>query len=361
MTHLSDLFSVDALNHALNEHLVVRRQHPSADLIIYNYTARCQYEKGLWSPVTAQCRGLIADGVGNIVARPFRKFFNYGQGEAPTLDPTTPVTVTDKLDGSLGVLYEGPVGLSVATRGAFESPQAIHATALLQERYADFEPPSGWTVCVEIIFPANRIVVDYGDQNDLVLLGAVSIADGHSIGPAHPLLAHWRGPRATVFPCNTLADALTLAPRRNVEGVVIHFLDSDERVKIKQEDYVALHRIVTGLNERTVWELLAKGESVTGLLDKLPDEFHGWVGEVAEGLTRTVQTLAAEVETAHSTILATLPSGFTRKDYAQQAVQSPVRGSLFLKLDGRDYLPSLWASVKPEAPQSPKMYSEDTA
>lgn len=37
---------------------------------MYNYTAKAQYDK-LWNEVTLQCRGLILDGDGNVVARPF--------------------------------------------------------------------------------------------------------------------------------------------------------------------------------------------------------------------------------------------------------------------------------------------------
>ncbi len=53
MTLLTDLFSAEDLNHALQERLVVARKHPSCDLTILNYTERCQYERGLWNPVTS--------------------------------------------------------------------------------------------------------------------------------------------------------------------------------------------------------------------------------------------------------------------------------------------------------------------
>src|ERR1700744_2448922 len=85
-TSIYDLFSREALDHALSERLVVARRHPTRNLTILNYTERCQYERGLWNEVTLACRGLIHDGAGNVVARPFRKFFNYGQGEAGAID-----------------------------------------------------------------------------------------------------------------------------------------------------------------------------------------------------------------------------------------------------------------------------------
>ena len=48
-------------------------------------------------------------------------------------------------------------------------------------------------------------------------------------------------------------------------------------IKIKQEDYVILHRIVTGLNERAVWEhLMTHNGDYSELLESVPDEFYGF-------------------------------------------------------------------------------------
>ena len=68
----------------------------------------------------------------------------------------------------------------------------------------------------------------------------------------------------------------------------MHFLDADERVKIKYAEYVRLHRIVTGLNARTVWEVLVTGGDLDELTEPLPDEFHAWVRGVAAELTAQV-------------------------------------------------------------------------
>lgn len=365
--NIRDLFDPTALDHALQERLVVARKHPSAPLTILNYTERCQYERGLWDDVTTQCRGIIHDEDGTIVARPFRKFFNYGQSEAGTLDLTAPVICTDKLDGSLGILY--PLATNgfrwaVATRGSFDSDQARHATGVWRERYEfPYEPPEGWTLLFEIIYPANRIVLDYGTRNDLVLLGAVNIETGRSVDPRNPMFANWPGQRAEQFEYRTLADALTARPRPNAEGLVVHLYVTDERVKIKQEDYVALHRIVTGLNERTVWEHLVAGKPVEELLTALPDEFHEWVREVAARLTATVESGCSEVETAYSTILASLPPDYTRKDFALVAARHPRRAQLFSRLSGKDYRRQIWDECYPSPRVGPRPieHSEATA
>src|SRR3954469_17993310 len=149
------------------------QNHPSLPLLIHNYTEKAQYEN-VWNAATLACRGLVVSRDGRVLARPFAKFFNHGQPGAPELDLDGPVAVTDKADGSLGVLFPTPDGWAVATRGSFDSEQARHATKVWRSRYAgSFQPPEGLTLLFEIIYPGNRIVLDYGDLDDLVLLGAV--------------------------------------------------------------------------------------------------------------------------------------------------------------------------------------------
>lgn len=356
---LYDLLPEADLTHALNERLVGKREHPAYPLAILNYTERCQYERGLWSPVTMACRGLVyrTDTL-DVVARPFRKFFNYGQAEAPIVALDARVVVADKLDGSLGILYPTPEGWAVATRGAFTSDQAIHATAVFRERYADSQVPDGVTLLFEIIYPTNRIVVDYGPQDDLVLLGGVEIATGKSL-PLSDLV--WSGPRAAVLAECSVADALAIPPRPNAEGLVLHLVDTDERVKVKQEDYVQLHRIVTGFNERVVWEHLSNGKPLGELLAPLPDEFHEWARRVADGLGASIQADVVEIESAFAATVATLPEGWTRKDFALKAKDHRMPWGLFAKLDGKDYLPSVWKNHYPAALQGPRSFTEDTA
>src|SRR3954449_120205 len=256
--------------------------HPSLPLLIHNYTEKAQYEN-VWNAATLACRGLVVSRDGRVLARPFAKFFNHGQPGAPELDLDGPVAVTDKADGSLGVLFPTPGGWAVATRGSFDSEQARHATKVWCSRYAGaFQPPAGLTLLFEIIYPGNRIVLDYGDLDDLVLLGAVEIATGRSLGPG--AVAGWPGPKVESFAYATLAEALAAPPRDNREGLVVHFTGPGSRLKIKYSEYVRLHRIVTGLNARVVWEAMGNGQ-LDELLEPLPDEFHAWASDVAAGLT----------------------------------------------------------------------------
>lgn len=349
---LGDLFGPSDLDVALREGLVRGRPHPSFPLTIYNYTERCQYESGLWNPVTLTCRGLIVSDDGLVVARPFRKFFNWGQAEGVQAAPDSPVEAVDKLDGSLGILYPTPDGsFAIATRGAFESEQAIHATDIWDTRYANTMVPDGWTLLFEIVYPENRIVIDYRGIDDLFLLGAVEVATGRHVGPTDPILADWGGPRAEVFNHPTLGDALAAAPRRNAEGMVLRFADGG-MVKVKQEDYVALHRIVTGLNEVTIWEFLSSGNGIGDLLANLPDEFHGWCRDVADRMVDAVRATNADIDAAFDAIQSAAPAD--RRTFAELAKATRYPWAMFSRLDGRDYADKVWKLARPSSPVGPR-------
>lgn len=356
---LGDLLDEQELAKAIEDGFVRRQVHPSDPLFILNYTERCQYERGAWNDVTVQCRGLIVHAeTSAVVARPWGKFFNHGQEEAGILDLSAPAEVTDKMDGSLGICLRVSDGWAIATRGSFASEQAIHATAVLRARYPEFEPPAGVTVLFEILYGANRIVVDYGGMDDLVLLGGVDIATGRDV-PMDSI--GWPGPRTEVFAAATLAEALALPPRDNAEGVVVRMLATDDRVKIKIARYVELHRLITGMNARVVWERIGEGETAEDLCRDIPEEFWPWVREVGGELVREKNRVIDDATAEHERILASLPDGWTRKDYAAAAIRSPLRAWLFNLLDDRDPSAGIWRTLKPSGERTLVAYSEDTA
>src|SRR5689334_6486551 len=93
------------------------------DLILFNYSQMAQFQRR-WNWFERNSRGLILNvKTGEVVARPFAKFFNYGE-EMPA-DDNEIVSITEKMDGSLGILYREDGQFKIATRGSFISDQAI--------------------------------------------------------------------------------------------------------------------------------------------------------------------------------------------------------------------------------------------
>jgi putative RNA ligase len=413
MTQLADMFPMVGFDRMAHLGYIRIQKHPRlVDYEIANYTEKAVYDKE-WNDVTLQCRGLIYNALtGAVIARPWKKFFNHNESTAPTIGLNDPVVVTDKLDGSLGILYPTPDGRwAIATRGSFDSPQARHATQIWQQYYErEWSPIPGITYLFEIIYPENRIVVDYNQLDDIVLLGAVDIATGRSIAPEVIQNSNnpWPGPVTETFAYDTYGQALAAAPRPGKEGFVVHDLRTDERVKIKQEDYVVLHRLVTGLTARRVHEAVLQGVDLDEFIAPLPDEFHDWVRDVAGRIEDQVRDAKATVEHQWLQVVAECEErspeaddpGFPedaasadrhegtprlgtggwptsvsmgletgkalsrdqRKLFAEVAKGYSYAWALFAKLDGRDYERKLLESADPgvETPQG-RTFSEATA
>ena len=165
---------LNILNDYKERGLLYSQTHPTLPLTIWNYTEKVQYES-LWDEVTLATRGLVTDGSGRVVARPFSKFFNVEEGKHT---PTQDFEVFEKMDGSLGIVfvYEGQV--VYATRGSFASDQAKWMADWGGKYNFSHIIVEGYTYLFEIIYPQNMIVVNYGGESRLVLLGVIKTDTG---------------------------------------------------------------------------------------------------------------------------------------------------------------------------------------
>lgn len=330
------------------------QRHPALPLLIHNYTQRCQFDRA-WNETTLMCRGLITDESGNVVSRPFGKFFNREEHELP--NSTLPrinwqqnFYVSEKMDGSLGVLYPTPRGPSIATRGSFVSEQAKVGTDILLEKYGDWRPSNdGLTYLFEIIYPDNRIVVDYGGMRDLVLLDVIDTETGHGLS-RDEIEFHSRVIGCPVVPLHSELTAESLASyetgEANREGVVVRF-DDGMRIKIKLGEYKRLHRLITGLNARKIWECLSSGTPLD--LERVPDEFFQWVEATKTEILGNYQTIVERAGSVYRQAVRDLGAAASRKEYALRFMQTrDISGILFSMLDVKDYTAAVWKMVYPE-------------
>lgn len=311
------------------------------DVRILNYTQKCQFEQA-WDPITKQCRGLILHRKsGKILAKPFPKFFNYGEHVVKGMPlPTSKFEVWEKLDGSLGILYALDGKPWIATRGSFVSEQAQWATKWWRDNVAIL-PSEGETNLFEIIYPENRIVIHY-DFKGLVHLVSLDTETGRRIP------RHWGSPVAipTLFHMAS-PEELATHERPNEEGYVLFYPEENVRVKIKFNEYVRLHKLITGVSEIAIWEHLKEGKTLDDLLEKVPDEFFKWVRDVEGKLRSAYQKIEQEARTQFA-VIDMRGTEATRKDWALkiQKMTNPNIG--FAMLDNKDYSDIIWRMIRPK-------------
>lgn len=310
-------------------------------LILFNYSRECMATPAEdWTPYELVCRGLIFDAkTGAPVARPFDKFFNYGQ--APLPDACL-LDVTEKMDGSLGIAYVWRGDWRVSTRGSFTSDQAIWATNWLngtRVNRAELDRHRGKTLLFEIIYPDNQIVIDYGSFEGLVLLGGRYPYTGIELpGSWVQQTARKLGVRAPLtYPASLNPAAYAKQAEElpgDQEGWVLRFADGT-RLKIKGHEYLDLHRWVSNISFARVVEACRDG-NIDDLMAACPDRYRAQAG-VWLGLVRgTVAAFHGLIDQAW----AERPDlALGRKAFALWAKdQHPkLAPYLFRKLDGRDY------------------------
>ena len=341
---LTDLFSLDDLKSNVDQGFIRAQIHPNfPELVILNYTEAAQFSRA-WNKVTRMCRGLIWNTeTGEVLARPFQKIHNWDEAEAPRITWEAPLFHwSNKEDGSLGIVYVRPDGaLAVATRGSFASEQAWHATSKLAE-FTDVNQAflrsmieEGYTPLYEIVYPENRIVLDYGDVDRLFPLGFIHIATGAYV------------PAQGSNKVRRFEDVIQDLSRPNSEGWVV-WLDPYKAVKIKQADYVELHRVVTGLNRKSIWRAIVE-DRFTELVEAVPDELYAYVTGVRDELSEDVDNIYKNV-VWYESLAASTAEDKSQKAFAievKSIVPVRLQGLVFSLHAGKDIRPAIWKSVEP--------------
>lgn len=234
----------------------------NGSLALLAYKDSCQRKKPAeWTDAERICRGLILDlDEGRVVARPFDKFWNYGE-DLPAPGSNI-IEIADKLDGSLGIIYFYNGKWNAATRGSFDSEQARWAEMHFGNSFEVEALDIGVTYLVEIIYPANRVVVDYYDREALVLIGARRVEDGYDFvmndmsynTKSAMEFAGFEFPQMTMAASwNTaaeLAENVTRLPSDR-EGVVVRFSDG-KRLKMKGDAYKEMHKWISYFSLKAV-------------------------------------------------------------------------------------------------------------
>ena len=391
-------YDLNILNKYIDEGLVIKQVHPTLPLSIYNYSRECQYN-GKWDNITLNCRGLVLDNDGNVIAKPFPKFFNYEELKPEDI-PNENFEVYEKMDGSLGILFYYEEELSderryniwfnnnyqtgmerffdpnnlpdfddpyyeptprikgewhMATRGSFQSEQAIKAKQILDTKYNVSSLRKTRTYLFEIIYPENRIVVDYGNDEKLVLLAVIDTESGEEI-PNSALYFMVEDGWDVVTTYKTWGEDWETLKReisKDNEGYVIRF-SGGMRMKIKGTEYVRLHKILTNFSTKDIWELLRNNEPLEPFLERVPDEFDKWVKAIIMNLRYSFYSIDERAGKMHDFFrygkYNDVDPEPTKKEFAEYVKQFPkeLAAVMFKMWDKQPYDNIIWSMIKPK-------------
>ena len=345
-------YDLSILNDYIDRGLVIKQDHLSLPLSIYNYSRECQYSKQ-WDDITLNMRGTILDIEGNVIAKPFPKFFNY---EEHTLEeiPNETFEVYEKMDGSLGIVFYYENEWHVATRGSFQSDQAIKAKQILDTKYNVSSLRKTRTYLFEIIYPENRIVVDYGNEEKLVLLAVIDTESGEEI-PNSVLFFMVEDGWDVVRKYDGLTDFTEIKSMisNEEEGYVIRF-SGGMRMKIKGEEYVRLHKILTNFSTTDIWEILRTGGNMNEFLERVPDEFDDWVKRITMNLRYSFYHIYERAGKLHDYFrygkYGDKEVEPTKKEFAEFVMTQPeeLRPIMFKMWDKAPYDDIIWKLIKPK-------------
>ncbi len=333
-------FDIKILEKYYEDGLLLKQTHPFYPLTIWNYSQDVQYND-LWDDVLIHCRGLITETNGDVVAKPFKKFFNIEENKHKH---SNEFTIWEKVDGSLGILFWYANDWHICSRGSFTSDQAVKAKEMLDKI------PDGWkyylnkgyTFLFEIVYPENRIVLDYKDREALILIGAVNTDTGMEMTPDECMVCNdwFESAMSYGFPS---IDELKKLAWENHEGFVVHY-NSGDKVKIKFKWYLERHKVVWTLTNTLIWEYLSEGRE-SELFEMVPDEYYETIKKEISLLTKKFKHFSCTYQDIYYLMKDKVNN---RKEFAAMALREKHSQILFKMYSNENPDASIWKLVKPE-------------
>ena len=290
-------------------------QHKNLPLSIYNYTELTQYSKE-FNQINSLCRGLVLSDIdGEIIARPFAKFFNIEElrENSQEFSPEKIEEIWTKEDGSLIIAFWYD-GWNFITRGSWESKQALSAPKLFNSCLAD----KSKTYAMELVGPSNINVTRGYLEDKLILLGVISTKTGeeynadqlkieaNKLGLSVPKL--WKREEFAYDLIKNNIDP-------NFEGVVIKN-SNGQRCKVKTKTYIELHKITSNITDNAIFLLWKNRQGEELSLEGIPDEFFSDINKKISKIEHDWCEYRELIYSYWEDTKKMFASGLTRKDIA---------------------------------------------
>lgn len=327
--------------------ILVRRGGDNGNLRIFNYGKEAFTGKG-YTQAEVLCRGLIIDAnTGEIVARAFDKFFNYGE-RGINISPSGKIkNVYEKIDGNLGVLYRDNGKYKISTRGRMDTDTALWATEFLNKHYDLTGLENELTLIFEIISPYSKVIVDYEGLEDLVLLAARNRYNGEyvDITKLMELADRYGFSLPDTYSLNSIDDIIAMSDGldNNAEGYVVEYEDGS-RWKVKGKEYRHLAHLVITLSFRNTVRAI-QDDILERYISLVPERFmvfvRRWIQEIEDYKENTLKRIQEILATVPKDILADnkkFALWVNEQKYKKNSIEAKY---IFYVKDGIDITPSL--------------------
>jgi RNA ligase len=200
----------------------------------------------------------------------------------------------------------------------------------------------------EIIYPENRIVVDYKGEEKLVVLAVIHTETGNEV-PDSSLFFMEEDGWELVMTYKTWGEGYDLLKeeiQKDREGYVIRFKNGF-RMKIKGEEYKRLHKLLTGISSRDIWNHVKDNIPLDDIIKDVPDEFYDWVKETALELKNKFEKIDFDYRLIFKNITEN-NNIIDKKTFAQYAISYKHSSILFSLYDKKPYNHIIWKLIYPE-------------
>lgn len=132
---------------------------------------------------------------------------------------------------------------------------------------------------------------------------------------------------------------------KNKEGFVICF-ENSFRYKIKFEDYIRLHYLMTQISNKDIWESLSSGKSIIDELNNCPDEVFSWIKEIESNLKKEFERIEVESINLYNSL-----KHLSRKDLAlaleKNLTNNNIKAIIFQLASNKRYDATIYKMIRP--------------
>lgn len=299
-----------------------------------------------------ECRSIVINVVSDEIAiLPFNKFFNINELDETNIDVVKErmlnaksIEITDKLDGSMQcarfynnkIIMSGSKSLSVNDSWRLADGYKMLTT---NENYVQMltENPDLTFIFEYLSYEDSHVVIYSEDDYGLHLIGVRNTITGelYSYNVMLDYAKKYNVKTTTLFVDKTLdeiMDSLDDYKSNEKEGFVLNI--DNFMVKIKYNDYVAMHKILSQISSINLI-IKAIGDGIfDDFISKIPTSYRQRVLDVAKKIFKYISLINADIEKYYN---QTIELEFVEKmKYIQQNVPKSLQWMIINKVKGNE-------------------------